>query len=45
MPATGILNKDEDRLVWKETWNYQSLVSILNYLGNIIRPDIIIAVY
>jgi hypothetical protein len=44
-PATMILTADPDGLPRKHSWNYCSLIGMLNYLASSTRPDIAFTVH
>ena len=43
--ANNILHKDSDGPERKQSWNYRSLIGILNFLSASTRPDILFAVH
>ena len=43
--SNNILHKDHDGPDRKQSWNYRSGISILNYLSASTRPDILFAVH
>jgi hypothetical protein len=44
-PATMILTADLDGLPREHSWNYRSIIGMLNYLASSTRPDIAFAVH
>ena len=43
--VTTILTKDHDGKPISETWNYRSIIGILNYLVSCTQPDLIFSVH
>ena len=46
-PAVAVetLNKDIGGELWKEYWNYRSVIGMLNYLINCTHPEMFFAVH